>query len=84
MAGQAKDGSTPGCCMGEGCPMAGQAKDGSAPGCCMGGGCPMGGGPGGRMMNCPMMGMMGKHTDMMLMMMEQMMEHNEAAIAARK
>lgn len=50
-------------------------------GCMMGGGmkCPMMGGTG-----CPMTGMGGKHMDMMLMLMEQMIEHDEAAMAARK
>lgn len=53
-----------------GCPMMGGA------GCPMmgGSGCPMMGGAG-----CPMMGMAGKHMDMMLMLMEQMIEHDEAA-----
>lgn len=55
---------------GAGCPMMGGA------GCPkMGGsGCPMMGGGG-----CPMMGMAGQHMDMMLMLMEQMIEHGEAA-----
>ena len=35
-------------------------------------------------MKCPMMGMMDKHMDMMLMLMEQMIEHDEATMAVRK
>lgn len=42
-------------------------------------GCMMGGGMMGQMM-----GMAGLHMDMMLMLMEQMIEHNEAAMAVRK
>ncbi len=45
-------------------------------------GCPMMGGSGCPMMGsggCPMMGMADKHMDMMLMLMEQMIEHDEAA-----
>ena len=82
MGNQMKDGqATGGCtgCMQGGCMMGGQMKGGQMPG-----GCPMGGGSGNQMMKCPMMEMMGKHADMMLMMMEQMMEHNEAAMATRK
>ncbi len=68
-----------GCMMGGG--MMGGAMKG---GCMMGGGmkdgCMMGGG----MKGGGMMGMAGKHMDMMLMLMEQMIEHNEAAMAVRK
>lgn len=58
-------------------------------GCMMGGmkgGCMMGGGGGCMMghMGCPMMGMAHQHMGMMLMLMEQMIEHDEAAMAARK
>lgn len=68
-----------------GCMMGGM-KGGMQGGCMMGGmkggmqgGCMMGGG----MKHHPM-GMMDKHMDMMLMLMEQMIEHNEAAMAVRK
>ncbi|WP_435628609.1 heavy metal-binding domain-containing protein [Candidatus Ferrigenium straubiae] len=72
-----------GCPMmgGSGCKMGGDMKcpmmggSGGSGGCMMGGaGCPMMGSGG-----CPMMGMAGKHMDMMLMLMEQMIEHDEAA-----
>lgn len=60
---------------------AAQAGQGHTMGCCMmgGSGCPMMGG--GHMMGgggCPMMGMGSMHMDMMLLM-EQMIEHDEAA-----
>jgi len=52
------------------------------------GGCMMGGMKGGCMKGGCMMGQMmemtDQHMDMMLMLMEQMIEHNEAAMATRK
>jgi rubrerythrin len=78
-----------GCMMGGDmkCPMMGGSMK-----CPMMGGdmkCPMMGGSMkcsmmGGSMKCPMMGMMDKHMDMMLMLMEQMIEHDEAAMAVRK
>ena len=76
----------------KGQPGTSQAGHGHAMGGCMMGGsmkCPMMGGDmkcpmmGGNM-KCPMMGMMDKHMDMMLMLMEQMIEHDEATMAVRK
>jgi hypothetical protein len=64
---------------------AAQPGQGHMMGCPMMGGdmkCPMMGGAGCPMMSgggCPMMGMAGKHMDMMLMLMEQMIEHDTAA-----
>lgn len=78
-----------GCMMGGDmkCPMMGGSMK-----CPMMGGdmkCPMMGGSMkcsmmGGSMKCPMMGMMDKHMDMMLMLMEQMIEHDEATMAVRK
>ena len=76
----------------KGQPGTSQAGHNHAMGGCMMGGsmkCPMMGGDmkcpmmGGNM-KCPMMGMMDKHMDMMLMLMEQMIEHDEATMAVRK
>lgn len=73
-----------GCPMGSGHMMGGGMKDGCMMGGAMKGGCMMGGMKEGCMMGGGMMGMAGLHMDMMLMLMEQMIEHNEAAMAVRK
>ncbi len=78
---------TMGCCMKGNCmggDMKGGCMGGGMKGGCMGGGMKGGGMKGGGMMGGGMMGMTGKHMDMMLMLMEQMIEHNEAAMAVRK
>src|SRR5574340_246740 len=68
------------------CMTGGDMKGSCMTGGDMKGSCMTGGGMKGScmMMSGGMMGMTGKHMDMMLMLMEQMIEHNEAAMAARK
>lgn len=61
-------------CMKEGGMKGGHMMEDGMKGDCM-----MGGG-----MKCQMMEMTSRHMDMMLMLMEQMVEHNEAEMAVRK
>ena len=70
-------------------PMDGDMKCNDIKGDCMEGGGMKGGGMDGMgmkggCMKCRMKGMMEKRMDMMLMLMEQMVEHNEAEMAGRK
>jgi len=68
-----------------GCMMGGGMKGGCMMGGGMKGGCMMGGGmKGGCMMGGGMMGMHDRHMGLMLMLMEQMIEHNDAATGIRK
>lgn len=65
--------------MKDDCMSGGDTKCAHKMGDSMKGGCMEGGG-----MKCRMMGMMEKRMDMMLMLMEQMIEHNEAEMTAPK
>ena len=66
------------------CMMGGGMMGGGMMGGGMMGGGMMGGGMMGGGMKCPMMEMTNKHMGLMLMLMEQMIEHDEAEMATRK
>jgi len=85
MGGGMKGGCMMGGGMKGGCMMGGGMKGGCMMGGGMKGGCMMGGGmKGGCMMGGGMMGMHDRHMGLMLMLMEQMIEHNDAATGIRK